>query len=492
VTPAVRTASLATVTAALTLAVGGGCPGPGPTRAGPEAAPVPPRASTLDAAPALAATVDAMPALAVTPDAAPAHPALRPATYVSVGLEGVVRIEAGGVLRRVTGLPVWDLALGGDGRVYAASGKVVLAIDDDDVRDVALDPALTYPNAIATGPRAGGGVTLWVAAKDALGRLEVGPSGPGTWQVLDKAALGLGPGRLLDVVVAGAGAVYATDGKVVVRRGEGDAVFVPLPPLPRTPLVRGLVVDAAGRAAAATTAGLYLAGVDGWTAVDLGFVDIEGRVLRQFSIDAVSAGVGDAWLVSHRDQVVVQGGRGIRTRIELADRGVATSRVVSLALDAGARGWLGTEAGLVVLDRSGTVVHRWPAGSEPLLTGELRAILVVGEGPDLAGASAPPAPVGDVRGRLRAGGAAVVGAELELCTDLRSTGTASTPCGFEPGAIRTRTDRAGAFVLSGVAPGTYHLMVKRQGEGWRELTDAACCQDQRPGQPLDLGVLRAP
>jgi hypothetical protein len=130
--------------------------------------------------------------------------------------------------------------------------------------------------------------------------------------------------------------------------------------------------------------------------------------------------------------------------------------VHSLVVDGSARAWLATEEALAVVDGTGRILAEWTMGTLDGLTGSIRAVAVVGAGPQRLPA-AKPGRKWELVGRLETyrGSIPLAGTPIELCGSLAGEGQ----CASASHRQATTTAADGSFRFVDVPEGELHLVV---------------------------------
>ncbi|MCH9686568.1 MAG: hypothetical protein K0V04_34365, partial [Deltaproteobacteria bacterium] len=124
-----------------------------------------------------------------------------------------------------------------------------------------------------------------------------------------------------------------------------------------------------------------------------------------------------------------------------------------IEIDTQGRAWLATDAGLAVLGPAETRAF-FPMSSMPALTGEVEAMLVLGDGPRLP--PARPIRTAGLRGRLMsAQGEPLRRMPFDLCP--RPELAAGSPCATSSLRTHGASDQDGEFSLDGVVMASYQL-----------------------------------
>jgi hypothetical protein len=147
----------------------------------------------------------------------------------------------------------------------------------------------------------------------------------------------------------------------------------------------------------------------------------------------------------------VEGGGCLATSDPVSGR-----HVHAFAVDGSGRTWLATEEALAVVDSSGRLLVEWTAGTLEGLTGRVRAIAVVGAGPQQLPARKP-ARTWEIVGRLETHkrGTPLGNTAVELCSAL----AAENQC-VRTSFLRTTTTAAdGSFRFVDVPEGVLHMVV---------------------------------
>ncbi len=77
-----------------------------------------------------------------------------------------------------------------------------------------------------------------------------------------------------------------------------------------------------------------------------------------------------------------EGGKKPWPRLDLSQEPVKAKRLRSTYVDSSGRVWMGTDRGVVILDKGGLLTF-WPKSAFPLLDSDVRSLFVEGSGPRL-------------------------------------------------------------------------------------------------------------
>lgn len=156
-------------------------------------------------------------------------------------------------------------------------------------------------------------------------------------------------------------------------------------------------------------------------------------------------------------------------------------------VDDGGRVWVRDERGVHVVAPDGAVTS-WPAGSVPDITGDVKAIHVVGTGPDKLPATGGAVAKGSLRGRVMKKDTPLVAAVVEVCpSPSMSFVKGTTPCtGSSPSGNAT-ADADGNFVIADMPLRAYGVAIKADNDWYKIL--GSQCAGMSEGDTCDLGTL---
>lgn len=400
--------------------------------------------------------------------------------YFAVRGRGVTRISEAGVLEVIEGAPTSAsaLAFGPDGALYHLDVLHVSKLEGERfVEQLALDHhQLGAAMQLAFGPDR----SMWVRGTDGVGRVH-----EGRWTNFDRSALGISDASLVGLAVDREGRAWLATlaGLLYLDPAREDDPAPRWQPIgSRWSQHEGTFLGLIARA----DHHMYVVGIDSLDS----FEPHVGLVARSY----LPAGVeflADSLAISSRGRLALGSSDCSLALLDPAREGSLVSMpgvpswgceaLDSLAYDADDRVWVGSSAGVHVLDTKAPTFYR--SGSFAPLAGRVEAIAVWSRGPTTLPSVPEP-----LRFRLRATilrqGKPVAAAPVEVCPALQ-LGHAS-PCAHSPYRATTTTDRKGKLELE-LPLGDYELAVQVEGS-WHTLFQADFAAALREGEAHDLGV----
>jgi hypothetical protein len=326
------------------------------------------------------------------------------------------------------------------------------------------------------------------------------------------------PGSVEELAVARDGTLW-TLGYIGVGRHDGkEWVLFDRSRFGNARLLRAIAVDGKDRAWVVTSEALWVQEGSGWkpleTAVLTGprpffdriasspdgkiFVAYSGGLLRCDSRGCVKhadlaerpsqfaiAPDGRMLLVARLNRLSLLSAKGVQSEIDPAEAGFRATAVRLVTADAAGRFWLATDFGLVILDSGGKAVQ-WEPGQVNELSGEVHAIAVEGQGPNLP--EVGPRRRMLVKGRVLRGGVPVAGARVEICESPSLSSSGSSPCEKASFRQTAETGEHGTFSLPDVPLGAYRFAIKA-GPRWVVTLGRDCCVRFQEGTSFDVGTL---
>lgn len=410
---------------------------------------------------------------------APPVPGAPGPAYFAVEKVGIVRLDGGKftvLADSPTGV-IKSLQVGGDGRVWAAGYGDLMRLEGDGFKK-----ALS-----ADFSELGGSVDEFAVTADgqvwAATFKGVSHHDGKAWSTEEKASIGAGDDLLQGIAVDPTGKVWvASTHKVHVR--DGDAwKTIDLGKAGRGTLYfEGLGLAPDGSVYALASAALFHIGpaLDKVEKVKLAGLNSYG------SYGSLSLSTNGTFAVVDIDKVLVMpaGGKskvyGPRT-----SKYFQAGKVYAAAPDDSGRVWVSSEGGMTILG-PGDAKTEWPGGSVPELTGEIRAMFVVGAGPtELPGAGA--VRKGGLTGKLLRDGSPLANVPVEICPS-PSMIYSKTPCADGAVKFSAKSDDSGVWTVSDVPIGTYGMSVKIDGK-WQITFGHQMGDGMKEGQVYDTGSL---
>lgn len=325
------------------------------------------------------------------------------------------------------------------------------------------------------------------------------------------------PGSVEELAVARDGTLW-TLGYLGVGRYDGkELVLFDRSRFGNAGLLRALAVDGAGRAWVVTSEALWVQEGGRWKALETAvltgprpffdrivsspdgkvYVAYLGGLLRCDPRGCVKhaeladrpacfaiAPDGRMLLVARLNRISLLSAKKVQRPIDPGEAGFRASAVRAVTADAAGRFWLATDYGLVILDSEGKAVQ-WEPGQVKEIAGQVQAIAVEGEGPNLPAVGPRPRLV--VKGRVLRGGAPVSGARVEIC-ESPSLSAGGPPCAGSSFRQSAETDEHGSFSLPDVPLGAYRFAIKA-GHRWVITLGRDCCLRTDEGPGFDVGTL---
>ncbi|MBL9018729.1 MAG: hypothetical protein JNL83_31375 [Myxococcales bacterium] len=417
-----------------------------------------------------------------------AAPAPEDATYLTLKSGALVAIY-GGKIQLVT-----DKRAGRP--IPRKGGGLWIWVDGAVSRfDGSLSPIPGTPNGVE--PRASGpDGTMWAADRGKLATYD------GTkWTEHDLATIGLGA-NVLVVDYA-----FAPDGTGYVRGDKAIGIYK---------AGAWSVVAAPGRVDSIGLVGTTLYAVVGTALVKLdGDKLVELAKLEKFP-PKLAAGPGAAYLLSSGGGKRVEGDRlvgvklpylssiafgpdgalygiplegkrivrqkpdGTVDRLPSTDLAFQAKQVV---VDGRGRLWVVLEYGFALVD--GDKVTLVTPGTVPEVSSNVERLVTTGKGGDLPDVGA--AKLINLKGKMVAGGTPKAGVKLELCPGASSVFYGASPCAGK-GFVRRATSAAdGAFEITDVPLGGWHLIYQKSKDSWVFYWPDKCCGGLPKGGTFDMG-----
>ncbi len=253
-----------------------------------------------------------------------------------------------------------------DGLWVLAQYRLFL-VRGEKVTPVESDPTWGPMERIAAGQKG----EVWSVTAKKIGRFD-----GETWSYLDRSEIA--PGKELltikDMDVDSFGRIYICSKSAIYIRVDGEWREVLLELAPKD-VLGGLALFQDASAWIWTRQEVFHVGRTRWEPM---YRQLVPPGLRRLNVS------GDgAWFLED-GLVLLQGDLGKQPwpRLDLTQEPALAKRVRSSFVDSGSRVWMGTDTGVVILDRDG-LLSFWPKGDVPLLDSEVRAIYVEGSGPGL-------------------------------------------------------------------------------------------------------------
>jgi hypothetical protein len=161
------------------------------------------------------------------------------------------------------------------------------------------------------------------------------------------------------------------------------------------------------------------------------------------------------------------------------------TRVHHLAVDGQGRVWIATDAGVAVLGPAAERVE-WKSGSIPELAGKVKAILVLGAGPQLP--EVGEVKKGTLEGKILIDNVALADAEIEMCPE-PATLIKKSPCEDSPVKFSGKTAADGGFEFKETPLGAYGIAVK-VGDKWKTTLSGQYGAKMKAGETHDIGALK--
>jgi hypothetical protein len=429
---------------------------------------VPPASSTPPTS--SAAVAESEPPGAALPVIKPGELKAGPA-YLAVAGTGIVMMDGGttrtiqplryGVKRMLYGVDgaVWVIAIDGNFRIVGTKSRN-LGEQDIDALTVVSDKeawAVSFT-----------GIHHW--------------SG-GVWSVEDKAVLG-NVTLLRDVALDVDGNLWVASVNQLHRRKKGERSWKTVDlgkQLNREPFFNELGHGPDGTLYASWSGGVLMLRGGEWTKVAANFGDSSPN-----QIDVSPAGTLGA--VAGLGELFVIPPAGHFKKIIPKSANIAATAWKDVAVDGSGRLWLATDNGLAVLDQDGKRIEYWQPGTLAGVSGAVKQLVVVGNGPErlpAAGAAA----TGTVVGKIIKDGSPVANADIQICAS-PNISFEITPCAGEPFLRSVKADMKGQFTFPGVPISSYEFAIKRGDGKWIITLGGGCCTAMKHGQEFDVGSLQ--
>lgn len=206
---------------------------------------------------------------------------------------------------------------------------------------------------------------------------------------------------------------------------------------------------------------LHSSGLLQWTGSEwVAFESDEYFTLEGLTIDAE----GNIWIGSYSDGAIVFDGESW-TAFNVAEDGIASNNVGSIAVDSSGRVWLATSWGISVWTGEEWVNYRMDTAD--LINHDLEMVAVVGAGPALPElmTKAP----GSLTGKVLKDGAPVVDTVVEICVEsLGMFYYGDSPCSDQQVYFSTTTDADGVFTFTDIPVGLYVITIQTE-DSWAQL-----------------------
>lgn len=287
---------------------------------------------------------------------------------------------------------------------------------------------------------------------------------------------------------------------------------------PAITLLRDIAVDAQGRVLVSSPDKIFMREKDAWKALDPGalvakkpwFEDLEAtpdKSVYVAHLGGLLKYAGDSWskvagvtskphamavapdgrllLVGMLQRISILSPDGKEQKLTPQSAGFKAKQIRKAAADAAGRFWLSTDHGMVILGKDGKAVQQWEPGTVKEVSGQVQAMAMIGNGPNLPQLGAKI--VGTVKGKVLRGGSGVANSAIQIC-ESPSMFFRGSPCA---GAIffkEAQTDAEGNFKLPAVPVGTYRFAIKAGGK-WVITLGGDCCAKMKEGQEYDVGSI---
>lgn len=452
----------ARVIATAAILISAACSSEKPTRVAPRRHETPTR--TVETSPeqqSAAADADTAPAKAgFTPIGAPGP------VYFWVDGAGLVKLDTTGSFSVISDdlEMIKDFSHAGD-TLYLASARGVYAVKDDAVKQIGdfEDPGLV--DAVAADAQG----HIWAISFKGVSHFD-----GKKWTTREKKSLGADVRILADVAVSEDGAVWVASSNGLHRKTENGFATIPLPDKENTFYFRHFSTSPRGALHVSHRSGVFKL-VDGRAEV-LDLPEPIGDGVR------IAVGPDDSVNIAVADSVVRARGGHVETYSAESGRFKA-KRILDLAVDGRGRTWAATDHGVVIIDPSGEITQ-WEPGTLPALKGTVRALTVIGTGPELP--ELGPQKFGGVTGKIVSDGKPQARVEVEICA-LPSMEFTKTPCSDASFKASAKTGPKGKFTFEKVPLGTYRFAIKA-GDKWT-VTLPPCCSEMKAAELFDVGSI---
>jgi len=271
----------------------------------------------------------------------------------------------------------------------------------------------------------------------------------------------IGTGSFRDIQVDNDGQVWVatSEGLVVCDQKECKKLTLPIP----DQVLYCLAIDDTGQLWVGHRDGLSIFDGASWTTRTGNDMNLTGNVMVE---DITFDGKGNVWLGIPHKGVLTSDGESWK-KYDTTNSGLISDRIQAIACDSRERVWVGTDCGICVFD--GVKWTTYNMGNSGLTSDDVSKILV-----EKGGLASLPSlqaiKVGELTGIIQAGGKAMAGARVMLCTDVMGTipGVGfggETPC-EGPVQMEVFTDESGGFRFTDVPIGEYELTVQSPEGNW--------------------------
>lgn len=393
------------------------------------------------------------------------------ALYVGFVYGPLVRIAEDGVVASLgVSAGASDLVQGRDGRVYAVLSGQVFVVAGDTLEPVGGEGPVRFTEVAARAPG-----DIWAASAQRLARFD-----GRAWTAIDDPRLGAHGIR--DLAFDADGSLWVLTADTIFRERSG--AFEELRTMEGSSVLKAFVRNAAGGLDVQHFRGLDRYDGRAWSMVPIEWVERsrDGR-LAFSSLSHAAFGGGVLALAADRSAELALRVPDVQYlgSSSLGRMQLPATRIHDVAVDGRGRPWFATNGGLLLLERYGDprVARFWPIHGIAALTRPPTRLLAVGQGPRVVPEIAPAVPA-RVRGNV---GARYASATVQICGELIRRGR-DLDCEMNAPSWSGAADSRGRFVLEGVLPGGYAVLVRAGGRVYE--TTATCCAPRTPGGEIDL------
>jgi hypothetical protein len=278
-------------------------------------------------------------------------------------------------------------------------------------------------------------------------------------------------------------------------------------------LLKGVAVDAKNRVVVASSEAIHIKDGDNWKAIKPSkreffqdVIAVKGEVFALSSSalyklvgdDIKAQDIGDRFYSASHLAVSQNGqlafnfeSQKVATLIDGkaktfdAKSEMGEDHVTGIGMDNQGRVWLGSRTGLYLFGPGGAK-QSIPTGSFIELSGEIRSLVVLGDGPSLPKPGAiKKASV--VRGKALKDNEPLANADVELCAN-PSFLIRTTPCADAKSKFTGKSDAKGEFEFKDVPLGSYSVAVKN-GKDW-SIGFGSSVKGLKEGGTFDLGTIK--
>jgi hypothetical protein len=395
--------------------------------------------------------------------------------FFAVDDKGVFAIDGGTVtaIKKGPETLVHQMLVGPDGKPYLLAHEGVMRIEDGTAKMIAKTSFKTTGSVDAFAIAADGHV--WTAGFKGVAHWD-----GKAWTLDDKTKLGAEVKLLKGIAIAKDGKVWvASSNALHVKDGDAWKEVDLGPAKDRRPFFDMVVAHPVTGAihAAASTIVLEATAIDAVKEMPLASQPVSSFGKIAFAQNGIGVLETDP---KHVARLV----EGATTTFERGKDFTGT-RAHHIAVDGQGRVWVATDAGIAVLGPATERVE-WKTGSIPELAGKVKAMLIVGAGPQLP--EVGEVKKGTIKGKILIDGAPLADADIEMCPE-PATLIKKSPCEDSPVKFAGKTAADGAFEFQSTPLGAYGIAV-RVGDKWKTTLSGQYGAKMKENETHDIGALK--